>query len=92
MTELDRLIQQLCPDGVEYKKIGTIAEIGTGNSNGNEACDEGKYPFFIRSQIIKLKNNYEYDDESIIIPGEGGIGEIFHYVNGKYAVFVKKKR
>lgn len=86
MSKLEELIQQLCPDGVEYKHIGSISEIGTGSSNSNEASEDGKYPFFIRSQTIKLKNDYEYDDESIIIPGEGDIGEIIHYINGKYAL------
>lgn len=86
MSRLDELIQQYCPDGVEYVKIGQIAQVGTGSSNGNEADDEGIYPFFVRSQSIKRKNDYEYDEEAIIIPGEGGIGEIFHYINGKYAL------
>lgn len=85
-TKVEQLIQQYCPDGVEYVKIGQIAQVGTGSSNGNEADDEGMYPFFVRSQSIKRKNDYEYDEEAIIIPGEGGIGEIFHYINGKYAL------
>lgn len=86
MSKLEELIQLHCPDGVEYVKIGQIAQVGTGSSNGNEADDEGMYPFFVRSQSIKRKNDYEYDEEAIIIPGEGGIGEIFHYINGKYAL------
>ena len=86
MGKREKLIQQYCPDGVEYVKIGQIAQVGTGSSNGNEAEDEGVYPFFVRSQSIKRKNDYEYDEEAIIIPGEGGIGEIFHYINGKYAL------
>lgn len=81
-----QLIQQYCPDGVEYVKLGDVAEVGTGSSNGNEAEDEGVYPFFVRSQSIKRKNDYEYDEEAIIIPGEGGIGDIFHYIKGKYAL------
>ena len=86
MSKLDELIRELCPDGVEYKSIQEIAEVGTGRSNGNEAVESGKFPFFIRSQIIQHKNDYEYDEEAIIIPGEGGIGDIYHYVNGKYAL------
>ena len=86
MSKLERLIQQYCPDGVEYVKIGEIAQVGTGSSNGNEAIEDGIYPFFVRSQIIKKKDTYEYDEEAIIIPGEGGIGDIFHYINGKYAL------
>ena len=86
MSRLDELIQQYCPDGVEYVKIGDIAQVGTGSSNGNEAIEDGMYPFFVRSQTIKKKDTYEYDEEAIIIPGEGGIGDIFHYINGKYAL------
>ena len=86
MSKLEELIQQYCPDGVEYVKIGDIAQVGTGSSNGNEAIEDGMYPFFVRSQTIKKKDTYEYDEEAIIIPGEGGIGDIFHYINGKYAL------
>ncbi len=86
MNRLDTLIQKYCPDGVVYKAIKELAEVGTGNSNGNEAQENGKYPFFIRSQIVKQKDDWEYNEEAIIIPGEGGIGEIFHYINGKYAL------
>ena len=86
MSKLNELMQSLCPDGVQYKKIKDIAEVGTGSSNGNEAQDDGDYPFFIRSQTVKHKNEWEYDEEAIIIPGEGGIGEIYHYINGKYAI------
>ena len=86
MSKLDELIQELCPNGVEYKLIKNLAEVGTGSSNGNESQEDGEYPFFIRSQTVKRKNEWEYEEEAIIIPGEGGIGEIYHYVNGRYAL------
>ena len=86
MTNLQELLDTLCPNGVVFKKIGEIADVGTGSSNGNEAVEGGEYPFFVRSQTVKAKDDYEYDEEAIIIPGEGGIGEIFHYINGKYAL------
>ncbi len=86
MSKISDLIKQICPDGVEWMKIGDIAEVNTGSSNGNEAEENGLYPFFVRSQSVKRKNTYEFDDEAIIIPGEGGIGQIFHYIKGKYAL------
>ena len=86
MSQINQLINELCPNGVVFKKLRELAEIGTGSSNGNEAEDGGVYPFFIRSQSVKSKNTFEYNEEAIIIPGEGGIGDIFHYVNGKYAL------
>lgn len=86
MSKLKKLIKCLCPNGVKYKRIEELAEVGTGSSNRNEAVDDGKYPFFVRSNNIEKMNTFEYDEEAIIIPGEGGIGDIFHYINGKYAL------
>ena len=50
MSELQRLINKLCPDGVEYKKLADVAEISTGLSNTNDAIENGIYPFYVRSQ------------------------------------------
>lgn len=86
MSKIDELIQQYCPKEVPFKRVQEIAQVSTGSSNGNEAEEDGQYPFFIRSQTIKRKKDWEYDEEAIIIPGEGGIGEIYHYVKGKYAL------
>ena len=72
--------------------MGDFASVGTGSSNGNEAVDGGKYPFYIRSQTVKTKNDYEFDEEAVIIPGEGGVGDIFHYQNGKYALHQRAYR
>ncbi|MDD2197348.1 MAG: restriction endonuclease subunit S [Bacteroidales bacterium] len=92
MSKIDTLIEQVCPEGVEFKELGEVAVIGTGSSNGNEAIENGKYPLFVRSKFIKRINTYEFDEEAIIIPGEGGIGEIFHYINGKYALHQRAYR
>ena len=32
MSKLEELIQELCPDGVEYKKLGEIVEYQRGKS------------------------------------------------------------
>ncbi|MDD3946089.1 MAG: restriction endonuclease subunit S [Bacteroidales bacterium] len=92
MNKIEELIQQLCPEGVQWKELGEVAEIGTGNKNGNEAIENGTYPFYVRSKFIKKINSYDFDEEAIIIPGEGGIGEIFHYINGKYSLHQRAYR
>lgn len=69
---------------VAWKTLGEIAEIGTGSGNTQDAADEGKYPFYIRSKDIKLSDKYIFDETAIVIPGEGGVGDIFHFVQGKY--------
>ena len=88
----EKLIKEFCPGGMEWKKLGEVCEIGTGKSNTNEQSDNGKYPFYVRSKDIKRINKFEFDETSIIIPGEGGIGEIFHYVKGKYALHQRAYR
>ena len=92
MSRIDELIQEMCPDGVPYASLGTIANIGTGESDRKEASDHGKYPFYVRSKTILRKDTYEFDEKAIVIPGEGGIGEIFHYVSGKYALHQRAYR
>ena len=42
MSKLDKLIHELCPNGVEYIPIINLAEIGTGSHNTNEELDDGK--------------------------------------------------
>lgn len=66
------------------KKLGAISHIKTGGCNGEQAVENGKYPFFVRSQKIYAIDSYSYDGEAILVPGEGGIGSIFHYINGKF--------
>ena len=86
MSKLKELIDRLCPDGVEFIKLKEIAQIGTGSSDKKDAVETGKYPFYVRSKNIERHDKFEYNEEAVIIPGEGGIGEIFHYANGPYAL------
>ncbi|MBC7525370.1 MAG: restriction endonuclease subunit S [Flavobacterium sp.] len=66
------------------KKLGDISEIYTGKQNNQDKVENGQYPFFVRSQSIERINTYSFDGEAILIPGEGNIGKIFHYINGKF--------
>jgi len=44
-----------------------------------DMLSEGEYPFFVRSQEVRYKNTYEYDETAIITSGDGvGVGKIFH--------------
>ena len=65
-------------------KLGDVSHICTGKRNGDEQKETGLYPFFVRSQTVYRIDTYSYDGEAIIVPGEGGIGKIFHYINGKF--------
>ncbi len=70
----------------EWKKVklGNIADISTGNKDLKDKVDNGQYPFFVRSSKIEQINTYSFDGEAILIPGDGKIGEIYHYIVGKF--------
>jgi len=70
----------------EVKRLGDIAHIKTGSSNNQDKVEDGKYPFFVRSSTVERINRYSYDCEAILVPGEGGIGSIFHYIKGRFDV------
>ena len=77
----------------EWKKLGDIAEIGTGRGNTNEGLNDGLYPFFTRGQDILWKNDYEFDEEAVITAGDGvGVGKVMHYINGKYSLHQRAYR
>ena len=80
-------------NNVKIVPLVDIADIGTGSSNTNEGLEEGKYPFYVRSQEPLRKNEYEYDETAIITAGDGvGVGKVFHYVEGKYALHQRAYR
>ena len=74
-------------------QLADIADIGTGSSNTNEAVEDGKYPFFVRSQEPLRKNDFEYDETAIITAGDGvGVGKVYHYIEGRYALHQRAYR
>ena len=79
------------------KSVGllSVADVTTGSSNTIDAKNDGLFPFYDRSQIIKRSNKYLFDREAVIVPGEGA-DFIPRYTSGKfdlhqraYAVFPK---
>ena len=71
-------------DEWEQRKAKDLCSIGTGKSNTQDQIEDGEYPFFIRSDIPVRSNKYLYDCEAVITIGDGNIGKVFHYVNGKF--------
>ena len=87
---LDKLLKG---QKVEWLTLAEIAEIGTGSRNTNEAKENGKYDFYVRSQKPLKINEYEFDEIAILTAGDGvGVGKVFHYVDGKYALHQRAYR
>lgn len=74
------------PKDWEENNLGNLAFIKTGNKNNEDKVSGGKYPFYVRSEKVERINTFSYDTEAILVPGEGNIGSVFHYVNGKFDV------
>lgn len=71
----------------EERKFEDICSIKTGNKNTQDKEDDGRYPFYVRSEIIEKINSYSFDGEAILTAGDGvGVGKIFHYINEKVGV------
>ncbi|EGR4116594.1 restriction endonuclease subunit S [Vibrio cholerae] len=72
------------PEDWEVVCLGDLATIKTGSRNNQDKEANGAYPFFVRSETVERLNTFSYDCEAILVPGEGGIGSIFHYIHGKF--------
>ena len=71
-------------DEWETKQLGDIAHIKTGTKNNEDKDESGQYPLFVRSATVERINSYCYDGEAILVPGEGGIESVFHYIDGRF--------
>ena len=67
----------------EEKKLTSLCDITNGKCNAQDHIEGGKYPLFDRSAVVKSSNDYLYDCEAIIIPGEG-VKFVPKYYNGKF--------
>lgn len=69
----------------EVKKLKFICDIRTGEKDTVNAVEDGKYPFFVRSQNIERINTCSFDCEAVLTAGDGvGVGKVYHYYNGPF--------
>ncbi|EAS5076758.1 restriction endonuclease subunit S [Salmonella enterica] len=92
MSGLSYLEKLLDGVEVEWMALGSVANIGTGSSNRQDENEKGVYPFYVRSKNVLRSDTFQFDETAIVIPGEGGVGDIFHYVEGKYALHQRAYR
>lgn len=76
MSKLDELIQQYCPDGVEYKELQTILKIKNGSDY--KAYGEGDIPVYGSGGIMTYIDRYVYNKPSVLIPRKGSIDKLYY--------------
>lgn len=64
--------------------IDNVCSVTTGASNSQDQVANGRFPFYIRSSSIVYSEKFLFDCEGVITIGDGQIGKVFHYVNGKF--------
>lgn len=63
-----------------------LCAITTGSEDSGNATVDGEYPFYVRGREILRIGKYSFDCEAVMTPGDGqgGVGRVFHYVNGRF--------
>ena len=84
MSKLKELLKELCPNGVEYKKLGEVLKIKNGKDYKIYA--KGKYPVYGSGGVIAYINTYIYDKPSVLIPRKGSIDKLYYVDNPFWTV------
>ncbi|CAG1772005.1 hypothetical protein BAC3_02254 [uncultured bacterium] len=72
MNKIEHLIQQLCPEGVEYKSLGKVCDIRRGSSITKSAVTEGSIPVIAGGRTPAYFHNISNRiGETIVIAGSG---------------------
>ncbi len=93
MSRLNKLIAELCPDGVVYKTISELCHISRGRvmSKGYLRDNPGKYPAYssqtFNKGIFGHISSYDIDYESITWTTDGAnAGSVFYHCGEKFSI------
>ena len=78
MNKIEELIQQYCPNGVEYKDLGEVCEVLRGKRlTKKELQDDGDYPVF-HGGLIPLGRYNEFNRKAnqTMVINTGSVGEV----------------
>lgn len=85
-NKIEKLISELCPNGVEIFGLGSICKIETGRLNANAAVVNGEYLFFTTAKEISKIDKYRWDAEALLVAGNANVGDVKHYI-GKFEAY-----
>jgi len=78
---------------VEWKTLGEVAVIGTGSHDTKDALEDGEYVFYARGREPLRLDVFDFEETAIITAGDGaGVGKVYHYAKGKYALHQRAYR
>ena len=69
----------------DVRRLCTLVNISTGGRDTVDAREDGRYPFFVRSQTVERIETWTSDEEAVLTAGDGvGVGRVFHHVDGRF--------
>ena len=86
MSKLDKLIEELCPNGVEHLELGNVCNIKKGSQLNKELLtDEGKYPAYNGGiSYSGFTDNFNTESNTIIISQGGASAGFVNYITTKF--------
>jgi len=76
MNRIEKLLQELCPNGVEYKELGEVVKIKNGKNW--KKLGTGDIPVYGSGGIMGYVDTFSYNKPSVLIPRKGSLQNIFY--------------
>ena len=76
MNRIERMLQELCPEGVEYKKLGDVVTIKNGKDYKH--LGKGNIPLYGSGGIMAYVDDFVYGTPTVLIPRKGSLGNLFY--------------
>ena len=76
MSVLEELKAELCPDGVEYKRLGEVLTLRNGKDYRH--LGSGNIPVYGTGGIMTYVDSYVYDKPSVLIPRKGSLNKLYY--------------
>ena len=76
------------PDGWNWARLGSIANIVTGRLDANAQTKDGTYPFFTCGEEVFKTDSYAFDCNAILLGGNNATGDFkMHKFSGKFNAY-----
>ena len=85
MSKLERLLAELCPNGVEYKTLGEICKKIYSGKNKHRS-DKGRYFIYGSTGVIGYSDTFIYEHDAILIARVGANCGYVYIATGCYDV------
>ncbi|MCG7303848.1 restriction endonuclease subunit S [Pseudoglutamicibacter albus] len=79
MNRIEQMIQELCPNGIQFVPLAEIATIKNGRDYKH--LEEGPVPVYGSGGILAHVNEPAYVGETVLLPRKGSLSSVF-YVDG----------